>query len=305
MPTQKPVTQYSTLDVLLMLLLFLSRKTICIPAELFKKHSLYLATHQTVSIAVRWPDKDHIRTGVVRLRCVSKKKLRNLIGRYLALYRKGQVKSTERVWTLTDKNLRWMEYFFVRTRLHRRRIEACFDIENISWGPMIAPIPLLNVASHMLMFSYNGHPVRACCETPRGTKLIVIEVANYEDWDNMVSFLGWRVRIDSSVAKYKERLIKFDSATNKQKLLLDHLVVSKGKCLIDDLLGSLAINCTDRKDPQKRRAAEKKILRGLGRQLTLKAEKACEGPNEFGCMDKVEFQIEVATEYVRMYSIVI
>ena len=298
MPTQKSVTQYSTLDVLLMLLLFLSRKTICIPAELFKKHSLYLATHQTVSIAVRWPDKDHIRTGEVRLRCVSKKKLRNLIGRYLALYWKGQVKSTERVWTLTDKNLR-------RTRLHRYRIEARFDTEDISWGPVLAPIPLLNVASHMLMFCYNGHPVRACCKTPRGTKLLVIEVAEYEDWDNMVSFLGWRVRIDSSVAKYKERLIKFDSATNKQKLLLDLLVGFHGKCLIDDLVDSLSIDCTDRKDPQKRRAAEKKILRGLGRQLTLKAENACKGPNEFGCMDKVEFQIEVADKYVRMYSIVI
>ncbi len=187
MPTHKITPQYGTLDVLLMMLLYNAKKAVQIPAEIFKKHSLFFAKHRTVCVAVQWPDKEYICTGTVVLKCTDKSKLRRLIDKYLSLYRKNKVSSTEPMSGAAKTDAVLARFFFLQS-CRRRKITLEFTTTSKYGNTSIANVYSLDTTSFVAACSYNGFPVtNTLSVSPQGKMRIVVEIDASALWDNVRS----------------------------------------------------------------------------------------------------------------------
>ena len=301
MPTHKITPQYGTLDVLLMMLLYNAKKAVQIPAEIFKKHSLFLAKHHTVSVDVQWPENENMRTGTVTLRCTDKSKLQRLIDKYLSLYRKNKIASTEVVLGATKTDAMLARFFFLQNCRHRK-ISFEFTSTDKYGSPSTASVYALDTSSFVMNFSYNGFPVvEVLPKAPKGKLRIVVEVDASALWDNVKTHnsTGWRVRLDSPCASYQGHQVPFDKSTDKQKRLLDMLVSAKnGVVKTEDVIRELDVDDTNRNGEQEAEFAYERI-REWGREIRKKVGKACK-KDGYG---KPNFRIEVGKNETKLVDI--
>ena len=299
MPKQKPITQYGTLDVLLMMLLYNAKRAVRLPAEIFKKHSLFFAKHRTVSVSVRWPDKDHIHTDTVMLRCTDKDKLRRLIEKYLSSYRKNKISSTEIIRGCEKTDAELARFVFLQS-CKRRHITFEFTSTDKYGSPSMASVYSLDTASFVMAFSWNGFPVVEILPpaTPTGKLRVTIEVDASALWDNVRTHnvTGWRVRLDSPCASYKGHQIKFDKSSDKQKRLLDMLVSSKnGEVDTDKVISELDVDDTNRDAEEDKEFARERI-RKWGREIRKKVNKQCK-KDGYG---QADFRVEVGKNKTKL-----
>ena len=301
MPQQESITQYGTLDVLLMMLLYNAKRAVQIPAEIFKKHSLFFAKHRTVSVSVQWPDKDHIHTDTVTLRCTDKSKLQRLIEKYLSLYRKNKISSTEIVRGCEKTDAELARFVFLQS-CKRRHITFEFTSTDKYGSPSMASVYSLDAASFVMAFSWNGFPIEKILSVnPQGKMRVIVQIDASAFWSDVRSHIptGWRVRLNSPSANYQGHHIQFDKSSDKQKRLLDMLVSAKnGVVKTDDVISKVPIDDTNKKGQKDKEFALDKI-RGLYREIHDKVKDQCK-KDKYG---KPDFRIEVDENYTRLVNI--
>ena len=298
MSEPKGTLQYSTLDVLLMMALYHTQRVVYIPVEIFKKHSLYFANHHTGSILLQWPDDRRIPSGKVKLKCIDRRKLRRLVDKYLSLYRKKEVPTTEFVLGCEATNAMLARFVLLQSCRHGK-ITFEFTAVTKRSNPSLAHIWPLDTASFVLAYSYNGFPVTGIkVLSPNGKARIEVEIDASALWDNVRSHnpTGWRVRLDSTQANYQGHPITFDKSTDKQKRLLDMLASARnGVVKTDDVIKNIPIDETNRKGKKDKEFALQNI-RGLHKEIQKKVKAQCK-KDGYGSSN---FRIEVGEDYVRL-----
>ena len=281
-----------------MMLLYNAKKAVQIPAEVFKRHSLFFANHHTVSVSVQWPDNEKVCTGIVTLKCTDKRKLRRLIDKYLSLYRKNKISSTETVLGTAKTDAILARFVFLQSCKHGK-ITFEFTSTDKHGSPSAVSIYPLDTASFVMACSYNGFPVTGIKSvSPTGKTRIEVEVDASALWPDVRSHIptGWRVRLNSTQARYQGHPVTFDKCTNKQKKLLDMLVSSKnGVVKTNDVIKNIPIDDTNREGKKDKKFAEEKI-RGLYKEIKKKVKTQCE-QDGYG---EPNFHIEVESDYVRL-----
>ena len=296
MDTAKTTTQYGTLDVLLLYLLGYKQEVIRIHEDVLLKQSYWFRERQLRCIQIE--DKtDATGQRWIVLKRLNQQTIRRHLETFLTQYNNNAVSTPydNLTWEEWDEFLKQLELKYFRTN---KPLVFSFSNQK-SLLPFASDTCAFHCMANMVSASlhYSADDVMSIVYDAKNNASYIIHKASYQEGKRVMVarfgevVYGWRTRAGVRWAFYKKHHIQFHSPLNKQKQLLDMLLEFDLEVPIEHAAQKLKLSGSSEQI--------KASLYDLGSKIRKKAIDVCKGSK-----DKVDFEISVAGDSVRMLETV-